>query len=265
MRAKIMDALPARRLLVLGIMLCVTLAICAQNPHNQSAELDKLPQQFDKKVKELVNWGDPISTRGAKLEAREVKRGQQDGKLLVTYDLYASGAPSDPSYALLQYPINLPEPAVALPEVSFDGTGRLCAKVGKKCPVPVQITFMPAKAEPFRFLLLSKNGKTAIAAMIVPDPIIGTDQGCSVEAIRVTPSFDIALLRGKGFKPDESSSYDSNSAGEQLHGTVKVDKAGEFILVLFPSVTGKNEGSDTVTVKSALCNPSVTFNWGPMN
>jgi hypothetical protein len=241
-----------------GIMLCVGLAICGQN---QPATMDKMPPQLEKKVKLIVNWGETISTRGAKLDIREAKRGEKDGKLLIAYDFYATGASSGQSYTLFQYPITAPEPAVLLREVSFDGTGRLCVKKGKECSQPVQIYFLPEKAEPFRFLLLSMNGKTSIAALVVPNPIIGTDQGCSVEVVRVTPNFDVALLRGKGFKPGEEPAYDSNSAGEQLHGTLKIDKAGEFTLVLFPAVTGKSEGSDTVMVKSALCNPSVSFNW----
>lgn len=257
-RAHIVDAAFAARVFTMGIMLCVGLAICGQN---QPANMDKLPPQLDKKVKELVNWGEPISTRGAKLEIREAKRGEKDGKLLIAYDFYVTGAPSGQLYTLFQYPITIPEPAVLLHEVSFDATGRLCVKKGKECSQPVQINFLPEKAEPFRFLLLSKNGKTSIAALIVPNAIIGTDQGCSVEAMRVTPDFDVALLRGRGFKPGEEPAYESNSAGEQLHGTVKIDKAGEFTLVLFPVVTGKAEGSDAVTVKTALCNPSVSFNW----
>ena len=258
MRGRNVAAAPAMRVLTVGIMLCVGLAIFGQN---QPATMDKLPAQLNKKVNEIVNWGERISTRGAKVEVREAKRGEKDGKLLVTYDFYVTGAPSGQSYVLFQYPITVAEPVVLLPEISFDGTGRLCVKKGKECSPPVQISFLPEKAEPFRFLLMSKNGKTSIAALIVPNPIIGTDQGCSVEAVRVTPNFDVALLRGKGFKPGEEPAYESNSAGEQLHGTVNIDKAGEFTLVLFPAVNGKAEGSDTVTIKSALCNPSVSFNW----
>jgi hypothetical protein len=262
MRAKIVDAASVTRLLTAGIMLSVGLTMCGQN---QPANMDKLPPQFDKKVKELVNWGEPISTRGAKLEIREAKRGEKDGNLLIAYDFYVTGAPRGQSYTLFQYPITFPEPAMLLREVSFDATGRLCVKKGKECSPPVQMNILPEKAEPFRYLLVSMNGKTSIAALIVPNPIIGTDQGCSVEAVRVTPNFDIALLRGKSFKPGEELAYESNSAGEPLHGTVKIDKAGEFTLVLFPAVTGKAEGSDAVTVKSALCNPLVSFNWRSAN
>lgn len=262
MPARIADATSVMRVLTVGIMLCVGLAICGQN---QPTNIDKLPAQLDKKVKEIVNWGERISTHGAKVEVREAKRGEKDGKLLIAYDFYVTGAPSGQSYTLFQYPITVPEPAVLLQEVSFDATGRLCVKKGKECSPSVRINFLPEKAEPFRFLLASKNGKTAIATLVVPNPIIGTDQGCSVEAVRVTPNFDVALLRGKGFKPGEEPAYESNSAGEQLNGKVKIDKAGEFTLVLLPAVTGKTEGSDTVTVKSALCNPSVSFNWRSAN
>jgi hypothetical protein len=255
---KIIDAAFAIRVLTVGIMLGVGLAICGQN---QPATIDKMPPQLDKKVKQIVNWGEPISTRGTKLEVREVDRGEKDGKLLVTDDLYVTGAPSGQSYALFQYPITAPEPTVVLPEVSFDANGKLCVKRGKECLPVVRFSFVPAKGEPFRFLLVSKDAKTSIAATVVPNPIIGTDQGCSVEAVRVTPDFEVALLRGKGFKPGEETAYESNSAGEQLHGTIKIDNAGEFKLVLLPAVIGKNEGSYTVMVKGALCNPSVSFNW----
>ena len=248
------------KLLILGFALCAGPALDAQ-----STNIDKLPPQLDSKVKEIVNWGEAISTRGTRLEMREAKRGEKDGKLLIAYDFYVTGAPSSQSYALFQYPITAEEPSMLLPEVSFDSTGRLCVKKGKECAPPVQIVFLPEKAEPFRFVLISKNGKTKIASLTVPNPIATTDQGCTIEAVRVVPNFAVALLRGKGFRPGEEFPYDSNSAGEQLHGTVKADKAGEFTLVLLPAVTGKTEGTDTVTIKSPTCQPSVSFNWGPTN
>jgi hypothetical protein len=81
----------AIRVLTVAIMLCVGLAICGQN---QPATMDKLPPQLDEKVKLIVNWGEPISTREAKLEVREAKRGEKDGKLLIADDFYVTGAPN---------------------------------------------------------------------------------------------------------------------------------------------------------------------------
>ncbi len=87
--------------------------------------------------------------------------------------------------------------------------GRLCAVKGQ-CHDDegyyVQLEFLSAKAEPHRMLLLSKNGKYKVAIMVIPNPIVGTDQGCSVEVIRATAKFEAAILRGKGFSPMMSSS-----------------------------------------------------------
>jgi hypothetical protein len=133
------------------MMLTVALALFGQNSQNRPPTLDNLPKQFDIKVKQIVNWGEAISTRGARLEFREAQRGEKDGKLAITYDFYVTGAPSNPSYALYQYPITYDEPQLVLPEVSFDRTGRLCAKIGKDCSVPVRLVFVPKKRSPSVF------------------------------------------------------------------------------------------------------------------
>src|SRR6476661_2497805 len=73
-RAKIVGAAFGVRVLAVGTMLCVGLVVCGQN---QPATMDKLPPQLDKKVKLIVNWGESISTRRAKLEVREAKRGRR--------------------------------------------------------------------------------------------------------------------------------------------------------------------------------------------
>ena len=258
-----MRGLVTNRLFTLGIMVCVGFPICGQSPQSQPVELDKLSKQVDQMVKRIVNWGEPMNSSGAKAELRETKRGEREGKLFVAYELYVTGAPRDKFYTLFQFPITSAEPMVALRDVSFETDGRLCLKKGKDCSNPVQLAFLPGKGEPFRFVVMSKDGKTRAAAMIVPDPIVGTDQGCRVEVIRVTPKFEGALFLGKGFRPGEEIKFSSNSAGEILEGTTrKVDSNGEFVQVLAPFVKGKDKGTDEVTFKASTCAPVVKYDWG---
>ncbi len=227
-----------------------------------SQEVKPLPKDMKSSTASIVNWEEKLNSRGAKAELREVKRGEKDGKLIVAYEFYVTGTPTDQSYAIFQLPITQTEPTVVLPQVFLSKDGKVCVTNVAGCPTPVQLGFLPGKGEPFRFVLISKNGKTKAAVMIVPNPILATDQGCSVEVIRGTAKFEAAIIRGKGFKPNDEIKLTSNSAGEMLELTQKVDSNGEFILVLAPFVKGKDKGSDEVTFKAAGCAPTVAYKWG---
>jgi hypothetical protein len=222
---------------------------------------EKPPKSIEERVKLLVNWGEPISTPGAKVEMREVKRREQNGKLAVDYDVYVSGLPADQSYSLFQFPITVAEPQLLLPQVFFGQDGKLCL-TPSGCQPPVQFGFLPGKGEPFRLLLISRNGKSKVATMVVPDPIVGADQGCTVEAVRIMPKFEAALLRGKGFGPKEEIQYTSRSAEETIAGKVRADEKGLFFFVLLPSVKGNAIGTDTVSFQGKTCAPSVSYRWG---
>jgi hypothetical protein len=248
--------------MLLGTTCPVCCQTTTQEAPNPIGKVGHLPEQVENRVKLFVNWGDQISTPGAKAELKEVKRGEQDGKLFLGYEAYITGLPKDQSYDLFLFPITVDKPVYTPPQISLAADGKMCLTNEKGCLNPVGFSFLPAKGEPFRFLLVSKDGKSKIASMIVPDPIIGADRGCTVEAIRITPKFEIVMVRGKGFKPAEELSYTSDSAGEIIKEKVTV--TSDFQLVLFPSVVGKTEGTDTVTAKGSSCNPSVSFKWGSL-
>jgi hypothetical protein len=242
-----------RKLAVLILVFC----LCCQAK-------DKTPD-VSKLVSLIVNWGDKLSSPGVKTEMRLIKTGEKDGHNFSSYTLYITGLPHDQSYALLQWPINLPEPTLTARELYITDDGRLCAMKGQchdDVGYYVQLDFLSAKAEPHRMLLLSKDEKYKVAIMVIPSPIVGVDQGCSVEVIRATEKFEAAILRGKGFKPNEKFKYTSNSAGEVMEGPVKVDEKGEFILALAPFVTGKDVGNDEVTFHAQGCSPVVSYKWG---
>jgi hypothetical protein len=197
-----------------------------------------------------------------KAELREVNRGQQEGKLMVAYAIYVTGAPRKQSYGLFEWALTQSDMQAVSRELYLADDGRLCTTSDPQCAMPVILAFKPAKGEPFRLALISKDGKSTIALLAVPDPITGADQGCKVEAMRVTARFEGALLRGQGFKPNEEISYTSNSAGEVLEDKIKADSTGSFRFVMAPYVKGKDSGTDALEFRGAACSPKVSFEWG---
>jgi hypothetical protein len=226
---------------------------------------DKKPD-IAKTVRTILNWGEGgITTAGAKLELQPGPPIKQNG---VVYDIFvphASGLPTDQSYAIFRWPINQDEPSVSYPEVYIASDGRLCLQPGKchdDVGPYVQLGFNAASGEPFRTLMVSSDGKSSVAALIIPHPITGTDGSCSLEVIRATPKFEAAIIRGRGFRPNERIPYISNSAGEIVKATVQAEAGGNFNLVMAPFVKGKDQGTDEITFSGADCSPKVAYRWG---
>jgi hypothetical protein len=224
----------------------------------KDSKLDHIKAQ----VSSLALWGEKLNTPGMKMEVRESMRTRKEGKLLVGYQLYVTGAPTQQSYGLFNRPITAAEPKLVWSESYLAETGQVCMTSQPGCPSPAQFTVVAGTGEPFRLLLVSKDGKHRAAALIVPDPILGEDKTCSVEVVRVTPRFEVAWLKGKGFKPNSKIQYQSDSAGEVVRDDVLIDTEGTFSLVLLPSVKGKDKGVDRVIFKANGCAPVLSYKWG---
>jgi len=255
MSGKISWSSTAGKLTVLIVVMCF-----ASYATGKKSEVESL-------INGIVNWGDKLSTPGASIDLKLIKSGEKDGHIFSSYNPVITGAPRDQSYALFQLSIGQTEPVLAAPALYISEDGGLCQEQNM-ChdgtgPI-VQLSFLPAKGEPYRLALVSKDTKYKIVAMVIPNPILADDQGCHVEVIRATPKFEIAILRGKGFKPKETFKYTSNSAGEVIQGSIKVDAKGEFVLALEPFVKGKDLGNDEVTLAASNCAPKVTYLWGNM-
>jgi hypothetical protein len=222
----------------------------------------------------LVNvtrdWGEKMSTPGLTAEMREVKRTSDGGRLLVQYHIYIKGAPREQSFTAISWPINAREPQEVISGITLASDGLAvcagrkpdqCGSEDKKDD-PIGFTFIPAKAEIYRIALISQDQKTKIFLKAVPDPILKNNRGCTLEAIRLLPKFEIAMLAGKGFKPNEDLEFTSNSSGENRNSKAKADANGDYLMALLPFVAGKNKGKTDITLSSPICSPAVSFNWG---
>lgn len=243
------------------LMIVALAALCCQAKDKKENQPD-----LQTTVRSIVNWGDPgMNTPGTQVELRPGPPVKQNGNVYDIFVPYVSGLPVDQSYAIFQWPINQPEPHVSYPEVFIAPDGRLCLQAGKchdDMGPYVQLGFLSAHGEPFRISFISRDGKSKLSALLVPQPITADDAACHVEVIRGTPKFEVAIIRGKGFNPKKRVEYASNSAGELIGAPVNVDANGNFILVLEPFVKGKNQGMDEVVFKSEGCSPKVSYHWG---
>ena len=210
-----------------------------------------------------------LSTPGTSGELREMERSTQNGEVAVRYNIAVNGAPRDQTYALLSWPINAPGPLVQMSGLSVDPSGLvICAGrtpdqcAGEKENDPVDLVFSPAKGEVFRLALLSQDGKTKIFFAAIPEPIIKREHSCALEVIRLTAKFELILVRGKGYRPNEDLLLSSRSYDESHATPAKADNDGAYVVALAPFVEGKQSGKTTLSLRGAQCAPVISFEWG---
>lgn len=221
-----------------------------------------------KTAQATINW-DSATTKGAKVDIQLIKKTQADGKPLMQYRLKVSGAPKNKLYNLTAWPIMVAQPATIMEglAIAADGTvgcppnsDRSCAQRFKGAEL--KLTYTPGIGEIYRHALISEDHTTRIFFSIVPAPMVEQDKACSLEIVRLSPRFELALIRGKGFPPGEQISFHTQSY-QEIHDTQpKVNEQGEFWATLSPFVKGRTMGTTEVVVKSKSCAPTLSFEWG---
>jgi hypothetical protein len=213
----------------------------------------------------IVSWSaepNQLNTPGIKAELRELERHEQDGHLAVSYVVNVTGAPRNQTYAVFEFPLASQEPKMLLPAVHIAKDGLVCLNAAPDCAGPVQLSTIPTKGEPYLGALISQDSQYRVVTFVVPNPVIGIDQGCSLEVIRLTPKFDVALIRGKGFKQNEIVKITTDFAGEAVDATTAVNAKGRFDTILTPFVKNVQTGVATSNFKGSACAPAISFKWG---
>ena len=254
-----------------ALALCLASAACAQNttPPAASTESTQGLEGAKKLMERQLAW-DLSSTPGAKLVAKERSRTKGEQGTVVRYDLVTEGLPRDQHYTLLFWPLNGPiKPVEGGISLTEDGklicTGKTkadCAPSRPDANPVIDMALTAAKGEAKRFGVISDDQKWKALVTLVAFPDIGTDGGCSLEALRVTADAEAVMVRGKGFPPNAVLAMTSDSAGEVMTGSWQVNEKGELISLVMPGVRGKTEGMTTVRVKGPVCAPQVSFQWG---
>jgi hypothetical protein len=221
---------------------------------------------LNKLVNSISTWGDELNSPGTKLEAHLMTKQVRNGVDYGFYDFYLTGAPADQVYTIFQWPLSKAGPETVMPAYVSDN-GRLCMHAtgchDTSGPY-VMLAFLSFPGLPHRIGIASEDKKYKAAITVIPNPIVAEDKGCSVEVIRAREDFSLAVLRGKGFHPNDEIKYTSNSAGEKMKGSFRADGHGEFVTGLGPGVKGKQKGTDHINFKASGCAPSVSYHWGAL-
>ena len=231
------------------------------NDANIQAEATKTAQA-------TINW-DKSSTQGARAHLELIKKGVISGKPVVDYRLKVDGAARDKRYKLFVWPVTVLNPIQVMDGLAVGNDGTVMCPADSKgtCAqrfkgTEVHLTYAPEIGEIFRQALISEDNQSRVFFSVVPAPITETNKSCSLEAVRLSPSFELALIRGKGFKPGEELSVHTQSYQEVHNEPAKADAQGEFYLSITPAVKGRTSGIIEITARSASCAPTISFNWG---
>src|ERR1051325_4754123 len=215
-----------------------------------------------------INW-DKSTTPGAKADVQLIKKDQANGRPVMQYRLKITGAPRNKLYNLIAWPITVAEPATIMQGLAIAADGivgcppnsdRSCAQRFKGAEL--KLTYTPGIGEIYRHALISEDHATRIFFSIVPAPMVEQDKTCSLEVVRLSPRFELALIRGKGFTPGELLSFHTQSYQEFHDMQPKVNPQGEFWATLTPFVKGRTMGTTEVVVKGKSCAPTLSFEWG---
>ena len=204
---------------------------------------------------------------GMSIEAKEISRkGKSGNDLNVQYHIFVKGAPADLLFQEIQWPVNADKPSAALAGISIGKDGILSAgrtpdQCGdaKKPDDPIEFITMSRKGEPTRLAFISPTVKIGI--VIVPDPIVANDKGCTLSAVRLTPKFDLAFLSGSGYPPNTDVHYRVSSETSSDF-EIKSDSSGTIRVSVIPNPGKKSKGTVTVKIAEAKCSPEVSYEWG---
>lgn len=205
---------------------------------------------------------------GMSIEAKEISRkGKSGDNLVVQYHIFVKGIPADTLLQEIQWPVNADKPSAALGGISVgkDGilmcAGRTPEQCGnaKKPDDPIEFITMPRKGEPTRLAFIAQEVK--IGTVIVPDPIEANDKGCSLSAVRLTPTFDLAFLSGSGYPANTDVHYRVSSETTSDF-VIKSDGSGAIRVSVIPYHGKKSKGTVRVKITEAKCSPEVSYEWG---
>jgi len=214
-----------------------------------------------------------MSTPGMSAQLREISRANIKGKLEVQYHIFVTGAPKDPTYTLVDWPPNYPDPAPSIAGLSIleDGLVVCAGRATDQCShpdkperkdVPVKLVFYPLDGEIYRLALVSQDQKAKIFFAVVPAPIQATDNGCTLEVVSLRLKNELVLIRGRGFQPNESVGFESTSYAQTHTLTDQMDANGEYQVPMQPFVAGKSGGTTAIKLSGAKCAPVLKFQWG---
>jgi hypothetical protein len=234
----------------------------------QNAEAKTLAEKLTEATVAFLRGGS-TTTPGVTVDVREYRRVNESGTLAVQYHAVVHGAPEGHTYTVFAWPVTAKSPSATMGGVTIghDGTVMCTGRPGEcgspdKPNDPIEFTYLPSKGEPYRMMLLSEDQKVSVIFGVVPDPLVKTNQGCSVEAVRLMPKWEIVLIRATGLKASAPVRISMKSENEAQQWEATTNAKGEYFTSVLPFVRGKNSGKAEIHLAVGDCAPNLSFEWG---
>jgi hypothetical protein len=240
------------------------------SPVKAATPTELSPQEAASRIAQAhALWGPEMGNSAlASISLQEIARNGA----VYTYHLYAVGMPREMLYNIVAWPVNQPQPVQVVAGVALDATGMAicpgqlgtCGNINNpNLPTNLSITIAPGR--PVRVGLVAQDDSLRAYTKIVPVPIRGEENGCTVEAVMLTPNGTIAVIEGSGFAPNSAIEMRLENGDTPTSGKSTVDEAGTFKATVIPidlAKTGTQFGTMKVSVTSEKCKPALSFDWG---
>lgn len=218
--------------------------------------------EIDRRINFQRNWDRVINSPGAELQAVDITPTDARKGRVLRFELHTRGLSQDLEYELA----GLPTMASSPDELNSLGTVHIDKKDGRVMNGPDDpfcvILADPAPGEPYRFAVISNDGKQKAAITLLPNPIEAGDKGCKVRVVRLMPKFELAFVQLTGFPGKTEVTFRGDSEGEIHEGPVKIDDEGYGDIAILPAKKGKSQGTMKIQITSPTCAPKVKFDWG---
>jgi hypothetical protein len=252
----------------LTALLLVTPLLPTPLPAQQSAAptMQQLQQDLGREAGIEMTFRHPHQPV-AHLTLKTLDTSELQGHKLIRYTVAVDGPVSKGPYVLMLWDIQTNEPVENFESIQIGANGTLrCVKKSEACPTgpdgEVVISFTGMLGQPRHLVLTGDDKKPAAMGEVVPFPVSGTDQGCSIEASLLRLNGSAVLIIGRGFKPGETVKFESSSYGESSNGDKTADENGQALTIVLPFVKGHDSGKTSIAMTGSRCRPTASFNWG---
>ncbi len=209
-------------------------------------------------------WSERFNSEGAKLTYRETARARVQGATVITYNLFASGLPTDEHYVLWLLRIGQEPQAVA--DAYVNPEGKIVCVLGDPehhvAEDAIDVKIAGGKGEPFKFALVSNDNRRQVFTQIIPFPIEQSAGPCRLSLIQTAPLYFGVFVKIIGLQPNEELVIDQHSENEGAQTKGKADALGTYSAAILPYVLGKHSGKARFYVVGSSCKIGVEFPWG---
>jgi hypothetical protein len=185
------------------------------------------------------------------------------------YRVFAEGAPEDKVFSFGTWPVGAKTFSSDPRDIYVNGQGLLMTHRPKPeqemsfkaAEDELEVTPATDSAEPMRYLLSRRDGRSQIFGTVVPHPVVEVDRGCRIEVRIAQPNVAAVLILIDRFPARAKVPLVLESEGESVSEVLNTDADGHAVIAGFPYAPGKTRGMLKASAEGPNCLPSAVLPW----